>query len=63
MKLRRRCNFWELKYKLAICAFHSQTHSIAEEALTSFAAEEPINDNQRLTHFQVRLLLAKVYAR
>lgn len=57
------CNIFRLQYKLAVCAYHLQEPTAAEEALMSLARQPASSDEEREHIYVVAHLLSLLYIR
>ena len=57
------CDIFDLQYKLAVCAFHTQEAASAEEALVSLMKQSASSDEQRKHIFIAVHLLSLLYIR
>lgn len=57
------CDFFDLHYKMAITAYHTQDPELAEEALQSFVRQTPDSDEQRGSIYNAMHLLSQLYIR
>jgi hypothetical protein len=63
LRHRQLCDPFDLRYRLAVSAFHTQKPTIAESALISLVQQEATTDNQRLRICDAGHLLAVHYLR
>ncbi|KAK5170208.1 uncharacterized protein LTR77_004794 [Saxophila tyrrhenica] len=57
------CDTFDLQYKLAVCAYHTQKPADAEGALTSLLQQIPETDKQRRLVCEIAHLLSLLYIR
>ena len=57
------CDFFNLHYKLAVCAYHTQKPTDAEEALMSLVQQSASSDEQREYIYDAAHLLSLLYIR
>lgn len=57
------CNIFDLHFKLAVCAYHTQEPADAEEALMSLVQQSVSSDEQRGCIYDATHLLSQLYIR
>ncbi|KAF2178147.1 hypothetical protein K469DRAFT_742257 [Zopfia rhizophila CBS 207.26] len=57
------CDIFDLHYKLAVCAYHTQEPADAEEALMSLVQQSASSDEQRGCIYDATHLLSQLYIR
>ena len=60
---RKFCDFFNLQYKLAVCAYYTQEPAIAKQALESLVQQSASSDEQRERISNVVHLLSQLYIR